>query len=302
MYRSPTHRSVRWYVTALLALPAFWMLSGIVSRPVAAQGGTAGPAAWRSGSLKPFDSWNTFVADMTVGRRQVNAAGALVGVPSPTATYRLERSMASGSWKSVLTVLSMERTTLYSLDGLLGSPAPLAITRIEDDEDGTPLRAFDSLGRRLRLPDLASPGGGPGTAQPGAGTPAGFFATATDYRVANTSWIDSFVAASANAAARQLALEKEFGKPTSLNGLTRFAKTVGSSSEEVLVQPTSIIPVESNVSENTTLMAHRTFTYRPAYEGALVRARVHSEQRLSVTNSDRLVSDTSFANVALERR
>lgn len=279
---------------SLLAAPIVWMLSTLVAAPMSAQS-SAGATVWRANSLKPTDSWNTLVAEISVRRRQLSADGSTVGVPPPAATYRLERSMASGSWKTVLTVLAMERAPLYSLDGLIGSPAPLTVSRIEDDEDGTPVRAFDSLGRSLRLPEISA-------AALAASATGGTVAVQGTYHAASTAWIDSFVASPAKAAARQLALEREFGKPIPLKGLTRFVKTVGTATEEVLVMATSVVPVEANGSESKTLMSHRTFAYQPASDGAVVRSTVHSEQRVSLTNSDRYVTDTAFSNVALERR
>lgn len=292
MNRPSIRGSLRWRVPALLAALLLLLFSAATPPTVAAQGGN-GAQVWRWGSLRPGDVWNTLVVEMTVRRRQINAEGATVGVPSPTGRYRLERSMASGSWKTVVTVLSLERASLYSLDGVLGSPAPLAVARIEDDENGTPVRVFDSLGRSLRLPELTA------SALSAAGVGA---AGGSELRAASTSWIDGFVAASDKAAQRRLALEREFGAPTTVNGLTRFAKTLGTTSAEVLVQPTAVVALEANLAEGARLVAHRTFTYQPAYQGAMVRSAVHSELRLSSATDERQITDTAFANIALERR
>src|SRR5215203_5377950 len=58
----------------------------------------ADTAGWCTGSLRPADVWNTLTVDMSMKRAHISTTGATTGVPSPAATYRIERSSRSGSW------------------------------------------------------------------------------------------------------------------------------------------------------------------------------------------------------------
>jgi hypothetical protein len=289
------------------------MVSGF--NPVHLAAVDAPAAGWRSDSLRATDSWNTLTLDLSVRRRHVKADGTPAGVPSPAVTYRLERSKKSGSWKTVLTVLSMDRFSIYSLKGLAGSPAPLSVVRIEDDEDGTPVRAYDSLGRQLALPRISSSGRtmlsslAANAASPPAGSSsnrgsagAQSLRGVADAGQSDRGWIENFLAAPATKKVRLRTFERGFGKATTVNGLSRFSKTTGRRIEEVLVSPQAMVPVESNVVLDATLVSHRTFAYRPAYADTLVRSAVHSEHLVTPSTGERAIDDTTFSNISLRRR
>jgi hypothetical protein len=245
----------------------------------------AATVGWCAASLRPADVWNTLTVEMGVTRRHIKSTGEATGAPSPAASYRIERSSRTGSWKTAITVLSVAHPPIYSLSGALLPSAPFPVARIEDDENGTPIRTYDSSGVLLRPTMLGS------TAQP-TSTP----------RTIGVQWLDAFVAAPSKKTARQLAFEKQFGKATKVGTLNRYLRVETNGSQEVLVDPKTVVPVESNAVRGGKLVGHRTFTYGPAPDLALVRTAVHAETIASVDTDDRAVVDTTFSNVCLERR
>jgi hypothetical protein len=245
----------------------------------------AATVGWCAASLRPADVWNTLTVEMNVNRQHIKSTGEATGAASPAASYRIERSSRTGNWKTSITVLSVGRPPVYSLSGALLPSAPFPVARIEDDENGTPIRAYNSSGTLLRPAPLGS------TTDP-TSTP----------RTIGVQWLDAFVAAPAKKTARQLAFEKQFGKATKVGTLNRYLRVVPDGSEEVLVDPKVIVPVEANRVRNSKLVGHRTFTYGPAPDSALVRTAVHAETVTSVDTGDRAVVDTTFSNICLERR
>jgi hypothetical protein len=308
----PTRRRLPWRPASLVAAFSVWMMSGINPVPLAAIEAPA--AGWRSDSLKVTDSWNTLTLDISVRRRHVKSDGTPAGIPSPAVSYRLARSKKSGSWKTVLTVLSMDRFSIYSLKGLAGAPAPLSVVRIEDDEDGTPVRAYDSLGRQLALPTISSSSrsmlaslgasAASDSASPSNRLTAGVQSLrgVAEARQNDRGWIDNFLATAANKKVRLRAFERGFGAATTVNGLSRFSKTTGLRVEEVLVSPRAMVPVENNVVEDATMVSHRTFAYRTAYADTLVRSAVHSEHLVTPSTGERAIDDTTFTNISLSQR
>jgi hypothetical protein len=244
--------------------------------------------AWSTDSLKTTDNWNTLSLDVAVVRSRVDKNGASVAVPAPKAVYHVERSSRTGSWKTVVTVLSIDRFSLYALNGTAGAPSPLPVARLEDDEDGTPVRVYDALGRTLALPPPASP----------ITTDPPLYPT----RVTGQAWINALVATGANKSARQQNLERKFGKATKVNGLSRYAKKTLDITQEVFVDAKTIVPLEDNILRGTKRIVHRSFAYSPAYTEAQVRSRMRSEIEASPTSDDLVVHDTTFTNVKLQRR
>src|SRR5262249_13975036 len=154
-------------------------------------------AGWCATSLRPADVWNTLTVDINVKRQRLTSAVNPLGATSPATTYRLERSSRSGSWKTVVTVLSVARPSIYSFSGALVSPRPFSIARIEDDEDGSPVRAYGTNGSVLTPTLLAQTS-----------------STNTTARTTGQQWLDAFVAAPVKKAARQQAFERAYGRAT----------------------------------------------------------------------------------------
>jgi hypothetical protein len=281
--REKTRSKWRSVHVGALALGAFVLgiAPGFDSVPVA----HAAIAGWCAASLRPADIWNTLTVDMSVTRQRVTSAGTPLGAPSPNATYRLERSSRSGSWKTVVTVLSVDRPPMYSFSGALTSPKPIPVARIEDDENGTPVRAYGADGALITPTLLAN------TSNP-----------TNMARSTGQQWLDAFVASPTRKTARQQAFERIYGKATKAGTLNKYARTVTNGSDEVLVDPKTVVPVEANALRNGKRLGHRTFAYGPAPDSALVRTNVHADTVTAADTGDRAIVDTTFSNVCLELR
>jgi hypothetical protein len=244
--------------------------------------------SWRTDSLRPGDIWNTLTLDMSVARRHVTKSGAATGVPSPSATYRIERSSRTGSWKTVVTVLGVQLPPRYSLNGALIQPAPVPVGRIEDDEDGTPLRVYDRSGRLMKTPLVKS-----------STDPSAAFAPP---RSNGREWIETFVATSAKKTTRQQDFERQFGRAQRVGTLYRFLHRDSDQTQEVLVDQKNVVAVENNSSRSGRLLGHRTFTYASAPDGAVVRTSVHAETLVTPETGERAIVDTTFSNIRLWQR
>ena len=276
---------VRWHrgamVTVLLGALLFGVAPGVDTVATA----DAAIAGWCATSLRPADVWNTLTVDMSVKRQRLSIVGDAIGAPTPNATYRLERSSRTGNWRTVVTVLSVARPPIYAFSGALTTVRPIPVARLEDDEDGSPVRAYDANGV-LMAPSLLK----------NTGT------TTTVARTDGQQWLNAFVASPGKKTARQLAFEKAYGKATKVGTLNKYVHLETNGSEEVLVDPKTVVPVESNTIRNGKRIAHRTFTYGPAPDSALVRTNVHADNVTTVGNGDRAIIDTTFSNVCLELR
>ncbi len=289
----PTIRHTCWHPASVVAASCLWMIcSG--SSPVRLAAASAAPVGWRSDSLGPADSWNTVTLEMSVKRQHLTKTGAAIGAPTPTATYRLERSNRTGSWKTVITVLSVDRSPSYALTGALQAPGAFPIARMEDDEDGTPVRAYDTRGR-LVTPFSQSVG-------LAAVTSVASVASFTPPRSGGREWIETFIATAAGKPRRRQNLERRFGTGVPIGTLTRYARLEGDLLQEVIVDPRSVVPVEHNTSRAGKSTGHRTIAYSPAPNDAVVRTVVHSETPAASGADDRAVVDTTFSNIRLEQR
>jgi hypothetical protein len=161
----------------------------------------------------------------------------------------------------------------------------MEIGRIEDDEDGTPVRVYDRNGVRLAVPP----------------SPLAGDAVSALPRATGQQWLNALVATTGNKSARQQAFERQFGKATKAGPLNRYLKLQTDTSQEVLVDPKTVVPVESNATKNGQRVGHRTFTYAPAPDSALVRNKVTAETTSDVTG-ERVIVDTTFENIRLELR
>jgi hypothetical protein len=242
-------------------------------------------AGWCATSLRPADVWNTLTVDMSIKRQRLTSTGNPLGAPSPNATYRLERSSRSGGWKTVVTVLSVDRPPMYSFSGALVSPKPIPVARIEDDENGTAVRAYGANGALITPTLLAN------TSNP-----------TTLARSTGQQWLDAFVAAPNKKSLRQQAFERVYGKATKAGTLNKYTRTVTNGSDEVLVDPKTVIPLEANTMRNGKRLGHRTFVYGPAPDLALVRTNIHADTVIAPATGDRAIVDTAFSNVCLELR
>ena len=278
-------RCSKWNRASVVALALAALMLGAIPGfdgiPVA----NAAIPGWCATSLRPADVWNTLTVDMSVKRQRLTSAGDPLGAPSPNATYRLERSSRSGGWKTVVTVLSVDRPPIYSFGGALTPPKAFPVARIEDDENGSPVRAYGASGALLTPTLLKNTS-----------------STTTMARTTGQQWLDAFVAAPGKKTARQQAFERVYGKAIKAGALNKYAHVVTNGSEEVLVDPKTVIPVEANTIRNGKRLGHRTFVYGPAPDSALVRTNVHADTVTAADTGNRAIVDTTFSNVCLALR
>jgi len=277
--------SRKWHRGSLVAL----VLGALLFGPTAGSGGVsivnAAIVGWCETSLRPADSWNTLTVDISVKRQRLTSAGDPIGAPIPNSTYRLERSLRTGSWKTVVTVLSVPQPSAYSFTGALVQPKPLSVARIEDDENGSPVRAYGTDGALL-VPTLM----------------ADTAVTTSIARSTGQQWLDAFVAAPSRKRSRLLAFDRAYGKPTPAGTLNKYVRFQTGGSDEVLVDPATVVPVEANSIRDGKRLGHRVFVYGPAPDSALVRTSVHADSVIAPDTGNRSIVDTTFSNVCLEMR
>ncbi len=258
---------------------------------------------WRSDSLRIADNWNTFTTDMRVTRRHVKTNGQALGALVPDASYRLERSNRTGNWKTVTTVVSMAQAPQTMLSAATVPPRAVSVTRLEDDEDGTPVRAYDAQGRQLR--DFHQTGA--------TQTMASAVAVASPPRSFDRAWINSMVATKAQKAARLLAYERRFGppvtaptsSPTNADGTGGrrkvYTRHTGDTVQQLITDGSLGVPLEFIETRANVQAVRQTFSYGTTPDG-VVRVGSRSEIRLSPEIDEVLVVDTTYSNIRLERR
>ena len=285
-------------LTTLLSVPS--------SSVRAAQRSTPGQTmAWSS------SDWNTFSADVTIRTQHQDSGGAKTGIDSLPVRYHWERRQAGSGWKSTIT-FNREPVQIGQGARRLSIEPAIAIARVEDDEDGSPLRMYASDGRRIAPPSLqqlqqrvreanpnldAMPPENPAdpavrdsaqtrTARPAAG---------------GRDWIAAFVATPGQKSARRARFDQQFVRRGQVRGFDRFVRPDGDLTREVLADPASYVPVESNLVRGSERVSHIRFSYSTEADGSLVRRQVHVEQA-AMPSGERAVIDTEYANVRLERR
>ena len=165
-------------------------------------------------------------------------------------------------------------------------PTPFPVSRIEDDEDGTPVRAYDLQGRLMR------PFPSTGEIVPGLSPlPA---------RSTGREWVEAFVVNSTKRAQRLQTLERQFGKGTKVGTLIQYTRRDTDSSTDLFVDSRLAVPVQNDVTRGGAHV-HRTFAYGATRDLSVARIAIHSETRAS-DSGNRAVSDTTFSNICLVRR
>jgi len=280
--------------TAVTSIPAVAQQNPSQRTPNAAR-----PAVTRT------SDWDRFSADVTLKRTHVNAAGTEQSQFSPDVTYRWERTKNGAGWKTRISLVRQSQPIVQSAHGPRPLEVPIVVSRMEDDEDGTPLRFYGADGKLLHVPsseELARVVPDV-TKRPPAPAHAALSPTPTPRPgMSGRDWADSILVPQGKRDARRQALQREFGASLEQVGkLDRYVGEVGHTRRELLVDPVSAVPVELNIAVDGVLVTHSTFEYEPQADGSLLRRKTHTEQRLSATSADRLVSEIELANVRFAR-
>ncbi len=252
------------------------------------------------------DDWDTFSADITVRHSRVQADGTPFDAAASPTQYHWERSRTANGWKTTVTTSTAARVTLNASDGAVIQDNRFSVARIEDDEDGSPVRLYNQRGEQVPVPPpvrSAAPRsdakGLPEFRRPSLRTGDAPQRPAVD---GGRAWLEGIIASSSAKATRRQGLERQLGSPTSrVRGADRFVVTRGETTQEVLADPESAVPVEMNVVRSGRLVTHSTFGYVPGAGGSLVRHTIHTEQ-LASNKGDRLVTDIEYTNIRTERR
>jgi hypothetical protein len=256
--------------------------------------------------------WDTFTARVTVRRQLIGSDGRRVGLGAAgddSEEFVWQRSRRGSSWQTTMTLVKGRARTVRSLGGDVALPESPTVARIEDDEDGTAPRWFNSAGVQLTGPTDAMrerfrepAGGGTGVTASvvgGVGHAAGW-APAVDSEVVASAlrlgggrrpvqgreWVGSLVMSLADRPSRMRALTQTFGRRTGLvRGLARYVRQTadpdqGAVLQEVLVDEHSGVPVELNVVRGGALVSHSLFAYERGASGTVVRRGVRVERLL----------------------
>jgi hypothetical protein len=251
--------------------------------------------------------WDAATIDITLRRSIVEPDGRLRGASSAPVRYRWQRVRSGGQWKTVITLLSSRAAIVDSEGGPIELENPFAIVRLEDDEDGTPPRLYDVLGRPVRLPrdplrGVPAPDipGLPELDLPSADRVAG---PPERPRRPGPEWLERFVAERSRRERRLGQIEERFGPARErVNGLDRYVRSDGDTTVEVLVDPDAAVPVETNVVRGGVLVSHSRSEYEPGAEGAVVHRRLRSERLLRGSAPGRVVLDAEFSRPTIEHR
>jgi hypothetical protein len=277
------------------------------SIPALAQNGTSqSPAKAARPTVTRTPDWDRFSAEITLKRTHVDANGKPKGEFSPDVTYRWERTSNGNGWKTRITLVRQSQPLVHSVTATRPLEVPIAVSRMEDDEDGTPIRFFGSDGREIRIPtpeELAKLVPDVAAKRPTPPTAALLHPAPTPRPgTAGRDWADSILVPKSKRDSRRQSFEREFGPPAErVRTLDRYVGTVGGARREVLVDPESAVPVEVNVAADGVLVSHTTFDYEPQADGSLLRLKTRTEQRLSSSSDERLVSEIELKNVRFER-
>lgn len=247
--------------------------------------------------------WDTFSTEVTVRRRLVAADGRQTG-PTPTMErFRWERSKTANGWKTTTTVTHASRPTVRSRNGVVALEAPPTIAKMEDLEDGSMPRLWDTRGVEIKPPapgfgerlGLSRPGPLPlvdDQARASGGTRAG--------RGSDRSWIDGFVMPAAGRGRRRAAIEREFGRPLGVTrGVGRYMRRSGDIEREVLVDEQEGVTIGTNATDKGELIERSAFAYDRTASGALVKRGLRLERLASATDQTLMVTEVEYSDIRL---
>lgn len=238
-------------------------------------------------------AWNTYASDVTITMTRFDSAGRKLNKRFIPVVYHIERSMdAKGRWHAVQTFPSRVRGFVDPGPGKF-TPEQVEIARIEDDGDGSPLREFTALGKRIALPSQSSSTQASGT----------HGAKPLLIPLFDRTWVRSSIVPPALAAQRNNAFAAKFGAPTrTAHGLDQYTSTRGTVSRVFSVDPSNGAVVDVVTSRAGQATDHRSISYSKNSDGSAVRTAVVTEQFLTVPRKSRIVTEIRYANTHLENR
>jgi hypothetical protein len=156
------------------------------------------------------------------------------------------------------------------------------------------LRLYDARGGRIRIPD---------------GSDRALFGHASDGilprmpasadgREPAAAWLDDVLVTPEARRERRAELERAHGPAQgSVRGLDRFVSTDGTNVDEVLVDPATALPVETNALRAGTLVARTWMKYATHPGGFFVRRLLRSERIVPSRDGRRLAVEIEVSDV-----
>lgn len=245
-------------------------------------------------------------ADLRIRQRQVAADGTPLGVAAPGVVLHVDRRLQAGHWRLTMTMSEVDRPRVTTPRGTSLLENPFVVSRLEYDEDagGEPV-LYDRTGRRVgmatdeqrrRLGVAVSLRRTTWDADVLAGQ-VGHGAPPAGGRPITTG----LLADAGQAPARRQRFEGRYGRAVGrVRGLDRFVLTMAGQTEEALVTPDSVLPVEVNLARSTGLASHIQLTYDSKPAVGFVRRLLHSEEVSNEASGTRLVTDIEMANLVVD--
>lgn len=258
------------------------------------------------GSMKVLPAWVLLMAGVStpgagrlVAAGEVQATATVIASVDVRVTQRVLERDGSQAWPmSTQTSFTLQKLRTASGDTKISLayrptpqaartpavPNPLDDARVEYDPALGSTTVFDAGGRRAnpRLSPERTP------------TPAlGSF----------DEWLQALVLRASDVPARREALERTHGRPVGTVGrLTRYVRTQGDTTEEVLADAAWGVPMEVNVLRQDVLEGHVTIEYEATPNGNLQRRRLQSEQLIDARTGRRAVLSVDFSNIVVQSR
>ena len=248
-------------------------------------------------------TWNTFIVDVKVRHRRIDASGQKTDAAPEGMTYTLERSRDGDRWKTTYIIGPRDPQRVETPQGTTDLKRFLPIARIETDASGR-RRFYDSGGREMALPSRSdiqkllkhSVPEPPLQSVPAAAAAGGALDTQ------GTDWLDGLLNSADKRDERRRRLLQQYGKPSKYKALDRYLQVDGQRVRELLVEPATALPVEINVMSAGVLQSHTTLQYSSAPDGSRVKRGLHVEAVRQGAPDERDVTDVAFENIRFEQR
>jgi hypothetical protein len=240
-------------------------------------------------------------ADLRIRHQRVRGDGATLG-GAPAVAVHLERRRRAGHWKTTVTVTGLDRPSVRTMRGLVSLDNPFVASRLEY-EDGQAPRLYNRAGQLVSFAQESDRRLlGLGAAQRRTNwDPAQIAARVGSGVLPPGDEVDpaGLVASPARSAERRERLVARWGAAQGrVRGFDRFVSMRGDVSQEMLVDPSSSLPVELNTIRQGRLAVHARFDYRPDAALGLVRQSARTEEAVGDAEGTRLVTEVEVRDVA----
>jgi hypothetical protein len=270
---------------------------------------TRGPVAHAQGGPRaarpsPAAQGKTMRADLRIRHGRITSSGSDAGDAAPTVNLHVERRREAGRWRTAVTLTGIDQPEVRSARGAARLDNPFLATRLEYDEGDPAPRLYDRTGRIVELPSELD--------RRRLGLPASLRRTTWDADALASKVGSGFVPGAAPADPtglvvdasrrddRRQQLSRRYGGPEGrVRGFDRYLSSAGDETEEVLVAPDAVLPVEVNTTRQGQLISHVQFEYESDPTLGFVRRRSRAEQLAGDAAGTRLVTEIELTNLSV---